>query len=192
MRSGPIDTVPSPRLCHARTWRVRSSWIPFNMARPMDAHAEISAPLLSTGVPRQELDPIISLPRHGIGSGGFQRGTSGSFLISRCGSISYDRRLLASVLTHCYTSDEMPEDLVIFVKCRNASEKQAFASAAQDRHIPLSRFAIEAMASYARIGLQDRICGHCPTRLAKNNRSGFCRKCLRTIGIAKLQNLHPL
>jgi hypothetical protein len=97
---------------------------------------------------------------------------------------------LGSTLTECYTSGWMSDDLVIFVKCRSASEKQAFASAAEDRSISLNRFAVEAMASYARITLQDRICGHCPTRLAKNNRSGFCRKCLRTIGLSKLQNLH--
>jgi len=47
----------------------------------------------------------------------------------------------------------MSGDLVIFVKCRSASEKRAFASAAKDRHIPMSRFAIEAMASYAGIKL---------------------------------------
>ena len=85
----------------------------------------------------------------------------------------------------------MPDDLVIFVKCRSTSEKRAFASAAKDRRIPMSRFAIEAMASYAGIKLQDIVCRHCPTRLAKNNHSGFCRKCLRTIGLPKLQTLHP-
>src|SRR5438046_2917146 len=97
---------------------------------------------------------------------------------------------LESALTKCYTSGNMSDDLVIFVKCRSAVEKRTFASAAKDRRIPMSRFAIEAMASYAGIKLQDRICGHCPTRLAKNNRSGFCRKCLRTIGLPKLQALH--
>src|SRR5438105_1097033 len=98
---------------------------------------------------------------------------------------------LESPLTKGYTSGEMPDDLVIFLKCRNAAEKQAFASAAQDRGISLTRFARESMASCGGIGLHDSLCGHCSTRLAKGNRSGFCRKCQRTIGIARLQNLHP-
>src|SRR5438094_10172187 len=92
-------------------------------------------------------------------------------------------------VTKRYTSGEMSDDLVIFVKCRSASEKRAFASAAQDRGISLTRFAIESMASCGGVSLYDSLCGHCSTRLAKGNRSGFCRKCQRTIGIDKLQNL---
>src|SRR5437667_1731183 len=99
-------------------------------------------------------------------------------------------RVVDSALTNCYTHGEMPDDLVIFVKCRSTSEKRAFASAARDRGIPLSRFVIEAMSSYAGIELQDRLCGHCSTRLRNGNQSGFCRKCLRTIGIDKLRRLH--
>lgn len=85
----------------------------------------------------------------------------------------------------------MRDDLVIFVKCRSAAEKRAFTSAARGRRISLNRFAIESMASCGGISLHDSLCGHCSTRLAKGNRSGYCRKCQRTIGIAKLETLHP-
>ena len=85
----------------------------------------------------------------------------------------------------------MSNDLVIFVRCDTAAEKRAFAAAAQDHGITLSRFAREAMAARAGLNIRDRLCGHCETRLSKGNRSGFCRKCLRTIGIHKLRNFHP-
>ena len=82
------------------------------------------------------------------------------------------------------------EMIVIFVKCRSAAEKRAFASPAVDCGISLTRFALESMALSAGIRLHDSLCGHCSTLLAKGNRSGFCRKCQITIGIAKLETLH--
>src|SRR5690242_15961859 len=98
---------------------------------------------------------------------------------------------LESLLTKCYHGIEMSDDLVIFIRCDSAAEKRAFARAARGQGIALGRFAREAMAARAGFNIQDRLCGHCATRLSKGNRSGFCRKCLRTIGIHKLRNLHP-
>jgi hypothetical protein len=41
----------------------------------------------------------------------------------------------------------MTDDVVIFLKCRSAAEKRAFASAAQDHGKSLTRFALEEMAA---------------------------------------------
>ena len=102
-------------------------------------------------------------------------------------------RVVDSALTNCYTHGEMPDDLVIFVRCNSAAEKRAFASAAKDRGMTLKRFALQAMAEKAgiEINLDYKSCLHCPKPISRSNRSGFCRKCLRTIGIRKLRNLHP-
>jgi len=94
-------------------------------------------------------------------------------------------------LTKCYTSGEMSDDLVVFVKCNTPAEKRAFASAAKARGKTLKRFALEAMAEKAGIALDYKSCLHCGHSTTRANRSGFCRKCLRTIGISKLKNLHP-
>jgi hypothetical protein len=96
-----------------------------------------------------------------------------------------------NLLTRCYTSGEMPDDLVIFVQCNSAAEKRAFASAARDRGLTLKRFALQAMAEKAGITLDYKSCLHCPRPIARNNRSGFCRRCLRTIGLPTLKRLHP-
>jgi hypothetical protein len=98
---------------------------------------------------------------------------------------------LEGALTKCYTSGEMSDDLVIFVRCNSQTEKRAFASAAEDRGMPLSRFAIEAMAEKAGVTLDYKSCLHCPKPISRSNRSGFCRKCLRTIGLHNLKRLHP-
>ena len=89
------------------------------------------------------------------------------------------------------TTSQMPDDLVIFIRCDSAEEKRVFAAAAKDRAETLRRFAREAMAARAGIKIQDRLCEHCSTQLSKGNHSGFCRKCLRTIGISKLRNHYP-
>lgn len=99
--------------------------------------------------------------------------------------------LVEVALTRCYTDCQMPDDLVIFIRCDSAGEKRAFAAAAKNRGETLRRFAREAMAARAGIKIQDRLCEHCSTQLSKGNHSGFCRKCLRTIGISKLRNHHP-
>jgi len=98
---------------------------------------------------------------------------------------------LEESLTKCYPTFCMADDLVIFIRCNSAAEKRAFARAAQGHGITLNRFAREAMATCGGIRISDKLCEHCSTRLIKGNRSGFCRKCLRTIGIMKLRNLHP-
>ncbi len=94
-------------------------------------------------------------------------------------------------MTKCYHNIGMSEDLVIFIRCNSVAEKRAFVKAAHGRGIPLSRFAREAMAAQAKFSINEELCQHCGAHLAKNNESGFCRKCLRTIGITKLRNLHP-
>jgi hypothetical protein len=96
------------------------------------------------------------------------------------------------VLTKCYTLGEMSDDLVIFVKCRSTAEKRALAAAARDHGKSLNRFALESMASCAGVRLDDGLCGHCSALLAKGNRSGFCRKCQRTIGLVKLKKTHEI
>ena len=99
--------------------------------------------------------------------------------------------------THALVADKvlyfrrMPDDLVIFIKCRGAAEKRALVSAAKARGISMSRFAIESTAAAAGVRLHDSLCRHCSARLAKTNNSGFCRKCQITIGITKLHTLHP-
>src|SRR5437667_10865582 len=97
---------------------------------------------------------------------------------------------LDRILTWSYHNPAMPDDLVIFIRCNSAAETRAFGTAARDRGKTLSRFAREAMAAYSGIRISDKLCEHCSTRLIKGNRSGYCRKCLRTIGITKLRNLH--
>jgi uncharacterized protein (DUF1778 family) len=78
---------------------------------------------------------------------------------------------------------------IIFVKV-DKKEKRAISSAAKSKGISLGRFGLEAITKAAGIPLEDETCKNCVKRLSASNRSGFCRNCLRTLGIEALKKLH--
>ena len=86
----------------------------------------------------------------------------------------------------------MPAGLAFIVRCNTPTEKRAFAAAAKARRITLNRFALEAMAAYGGVDLEDLRCIHCSALLSKGNGSGFCRKCQRDKGLETLRRIHQL
>ena len=80
-------------------------------------------------------------------------------------------------------------NLLIFVKV-NRGEKRAISSAARAKGVSLARFGLEAITKHAGIPMEDDTCKNCSKRLSASNRSGFCRNCLRTIGIEALTKSH--